>query len=339
MIRGILSWAIVLLLAAGCDQSPKSNDNQSSGNENTADSLKLLSQQIAEDTANASLYHARADYRMRHGDINAALRDAGQAMQLEPGNTEHLILLTDLYQQMNKFEDAKDVLKRVVERDNGNISALMRLAKLEMAYKNYREALRHLDRILSQHREKSEAWLLKGFVKEEQGDTLDAIKYYQEAITYNTNDKTPFLKLGILFSEKGDNRAVDYFNSALNIDPDDVNTMYLLGLHYQEQSDFKNAEETYRTILTMDSTYPHAYYNIGYMALVYQDNYDKAQEYMTKAINANSDFYQAYYNRGYARELSGDIQGARSDYQEALKIFPNYPKAVEGMNRLDNLLY
>jgi hypothetical protein len=31
----------------------------------------------------------------------------------------------------------------------------------------------------------------------------------------------------------------------------------------------------------------------------------------------------------------GDASKARIDYEKALKITPNYPNAVEGLNRLD----
>ncbi len=336
MKRELILLAVIALLASACTN--KGNQNAEEKEQQATDSLAILNNQISEDSLNAALFHQRADYYLRDSQINLALRDVGQAMQIESGNPEHLVLLTDIYQQMNKFEDARDVLRRVVDNDSKNLAALVRLSKLELAYKNYKEATKYINRAISLKPGMAKAWFIKGYINEEQQDTAAAIANYQEAITRDPSFKDPFLKVGILMSEQGNPMAVDYFNSALNIDPEDLSTMYLLGLHYQENGQYGKAEETYNNIISLDSAYPHAYYNIGYMALVYEEDYEKAIDFMTRAINHKKNYYQAYYNRGYAHELTGELQDARKDYQRSLEIFPNYEKAVEGMNRLDNLI-
>lgn len=336
MKRGIIILSVFAIFAGACSNQKEKGKGREG--RQGVDSLAYLNNQISKDSLNASLYHSRADYYLRDGQVNLALRDVGKAMRLASGNPAHLVLLSDIYQKMNKFEDARGVLRKVVDSDMENLAALLRLAKLELAYKNYKEATKYINRAISIKPEMAEAWFVKGYINEEQQDTSAAISNYQEAINRDPSFKDPFLKVGILLSEKGNNRAVDYFNSALNIDPEDLNTMYLLGLHYQEQGEYSKAGETYNSIINLDSAYPYAYYNIGYMALVYDQDYDKAIDYMTKAIEHNKNYFQAYYNRGYAFELSGRLQDARQDYRQALKIFPNYEKAVEGMNRLDNLI-
>jgi len=132
---------------------------------------------------------------------------------------------------------------------------------------------------------------------------------------------------------------VDFYNGALNMNPDDVSTLYQLAIYYQEHEKLDKAMNTYRNILAVDSTHAKSYYNMGFLKLVYAEKYDEAINYFTKAISHEPRFYQAYYNRGYAYELKEKYQQARSDYQRSLKLKPNYEKAVEGMNRLDNVIY
>ncbi|MBE8966373.1 tetratricopeptide repeat protein [Nostocales cyanobacterium LEGE 12452] len=46
-----------------------------------------------------------------------------------------------------------------------------------------------------------------------------------------------------------------------------------------------------------------------------------------QAIKINPNFAQAYYNRGVVRSASGDLQGAIVDFNQAIKINPNFAQA------------
>ena len=68
---------------------------------------------------------------------------------------------------------------------------------------------------------------------------------------------------------------------------------------------------------------------------MYLNDLGKSVEYFTKAILIDPDYFEAWYNRGYANELLGSFDKAKADYKQALSIEVNYPKAVDGLNRLD----
>ncbi|MFW5975055.1 MAG: tetratricopeptide repeat protein, partial [Bacteroidota bacterium] len=229
-------------------------------------------------------------------------------------------------------------LRKVAERKNVSSETLVKLAKLEMAFENTNKATRQINRAIEAEPDNASAWFIKGYIYEEQNKMEEAIKHYTISIEKDADFVEPYINLGILYSDRGNPMAADYFNGALNIDPNNVNAMYLLGLHYQEQERYDKAVSAYQNIISVNPDYPHSYYNIGYIALVYQDDYDKAIEYMQKAIDAQPAFYRAYYNLGYAYELKGNYQKAREAYKKALEIMPNFENAVEGMNRLDQLI-
>ena len=107
-------------------------------------------------------------------------------------------------------------------------------------------------------------------------------------------------------------------------------------MFYQETADFNNAIETYTTIIQIDPNYKFAYFNLGYIHLVYLKVYDVAIDYFTKAIKADPAYAEAYYNRGYSFELRGDMINAKTDYKKALELKTNYQKAIEGLNRVIN---
>ena len=94
---------------------------------------------------------------------------------------------------------------------------------------------------------------------------------------------------------------------------------------------------SYETINKLDPNNKLAFFNIGYVNLVYLNKYSEGVTYFTKAINLDANYTDAWYNRGYCYELLKDKTKASSDYQQVLKLKVNDPKAIEGMNRLDKL--
>lgn len=327
-----------LLFLMGCDMGSEERKKEQSSESQEKDTLAVLKSQIQSDSSNANLFYLRAKVYFERKEINQALRDISRAMQLDGNEEEYFVLLSDIYQEQEKYEDALDVLRRVAEKEEVSSGALVKLAKLEMAFENTNKATRQINRAIKADPENAFAWFIKGYIYEEQDQIEEAIKHYTISIDKDSDFVEPYINLGILYSDRGRAMAADYFNGALNIEPDNVNAMYLLGLHYQEQEKYDKAVSSYQNIIAVNPDYPHSYYNIGYIALVYQENYGKAIEYMNKAIEVQPAFYRAYYNLGYAHELKGDYQKAREAYKKSLQIMPNFEKAVAGMNRLDRLI-
>jgi len=67
-------------------------------------------------------------------------------------------------------------------------------------------------------------------------------------------------------------------------------------------------------------------------------NYAGAIEYYTQAIDLNPKYGEAYGNRGAARFNAKDFNGALSDYNEALKIFPSNKALVALKDQVEGVL-
>jgi len=100
---------------------------------------------------------------------------------------------------------------------------------------------------------------------------------------------------------------------------------------------FEKAIQSYTRIMQVDSSFRNAPYNIGYIYLVYLNDFRQAALYFSRAIQKDPGYAEAYYNRGYAYELSGQYDKAYSDYKMTLKLKTNYQKAIDGLNRLDRI--
>ena len=138
-----------------------------------------------------------------------------------------------------------------------------------------------------------------------------------------------------MYAIKKDKLAGGYYDNALRINPKSIEALYGKALFCQENGMYDKATDNYNRIIAIDPNYKVAYYNLGYLNMVYLKKYNVAVEFFEKAINLDPKYYEAIYNRGFSYELMGNAVKARADYQKVLEIQVNYPKAIEALNRLD----
>jgi tetratricopeptide (TPR) repeat protein len=129
--------------------------------------------------------------------------------------------------------------------------------------------------------------------------------------------------------------AIEYFNTAINLQAENIHPYYNLGLYYQENGHIDKALANYQMILEIQPDEVNTLYNLGYVNLVYIQDFEKAVDYFSRAIEVAPTYAEAYYNRAYTYEMIGNINMAVADYRKTLAIKTNYTKAIEALNRLD----
>ncbi|MEN8225951.1 MAG: tetratricopeptide repeat protein, partial [Bacteroidota bacterium] len=165
-------------------------------------------------------------------------------------------------------------------------------------------------------------------------DTVSAIKNYLEAIDKNQSYYDAHIQLGLIYSTANNALAIDYFNNALNLDPQSIEALYALGLFYQQTGDAEKAMSTYNRLLIADPENVYGHYNLGYVNLVLLKEFEQAIIHFDMASQLKPDYFEAVYNKAYCYELLGDYQTARELYNAVLEIEINYARAIEGLNRI-----
>ena len=128
--------------------------------------------------------------------------------------------------------------------------------------------------------------------------------------------------------------AIDYFNSAISLRPRSVEAKYNLAMFYQQQDYSKGRENLdnslilYEEILEIDSTNASAAFNSGFIHLEYLQDYQEAEWWFGQAIEKLPHYHQAFFNRGLARESQDKYTEALEDYNEALRLKPDYTAAA-----------
>jgi tetratricopeptide (TPR) repeat protein len=334
-IFGFLTFLSLVFILSGCggEQAQGKND----GKDFPPDKLSELKLRAEQEPENAEVFNELALYYLSRDNFNDALHNINKSLQLQPENTRFLVTLSDIYLMMGDAERAQLTLFRAMDLEPGNADIYVGVARLQVYMEDYPRAFENLRKALELDRSNSKAYFWRGLAMLENGDTARAISDWQLAVANDQESFDGYFHLGLLMAERNDRFAYDYLDHALRLAPADPEILYDIGLAFQEIGRLSKASETYEIILAVDSCFHKAWFNIGYIQLVELEAYELAVDYFSRALKCKTDYVDAIYNRGLAHELLGNYINARSDYQEALKISVNYPRAIEGLNRLDQL--
>ncbi|MGB3798271.1 MAG: tetratricopeptide repeat protein, partial [Lewinella sp.] len=179
-----------------------------------------------------------------------------------------------------------------------------------------------------------EAYYLLSQVFAETGDTVRALNSAEEATQINPDMIDAYLLLGELQAAQGNPRAEEYYDAAVDINPEDVIAIHARADYYRDQGNLDRAIAEYRRTSTIDRQYVAGNFNAG-LLLMEQDSLQRAYSEFNITIMNDPIHIRAYFYRGYASELMGDPDAARRDYETALRMAPDFTLAQEGLERLD----
>ncbi|MEI8005571.1 MAG: tetratricopeptide repeat protein [Bacteroidota bacterium] len=332
-------WAVCLLMviSLACHRG-----NDKHGKVSREDSLRYalgdLNKQLSSNDKDPALYQQRAKIYISLKEINQALNDINKALQIQPKNAEYYITLSDIYLLMGQPQNCEESLLKAVSVDPKNLTANTKLADLYLIVKDYKKVDQYVKAVLELDKTNSKVRFTRAMALLETGDSAHAVGDLMDAVRFNPQYYDAYMLLGELFATRHDQLSAGYFNNALRIRPNSKEALYNLGMFYQESGQYSKAIGTYEVLARIDTTFRDALYNIGYINLVYLQDYSKAVEYFTKAIAKDPGYAESWYNRGLSYEQLKDYQKANDDYQKSLKLKVNYGKAIEGLNRLDKAM-
>jgi tetratricopeptide (TPR) repeat protein len=281
------------------------------------------------------LYNDRAKAWIKHKNIEEAVADVNRALALDSTISEVLMTKGDILFMTKKVRDAIAVYESIILNEPKYIDAQMKLAEIYLYIQDYKKSIDYLDNVLRINVHHPKAYFLKGMNFKEAGDTAKAISSFQTTVEQDPEYYDAFMQLGLLFSEKKDPLAVEYFNAASRILPHSTEAFYARAMFHQETGEYDKAIFDYSIIIRMiDPNFKHAHFNTGYIYLLNKKDYKKAAKSFSDAIKCDTAYVEAWYNRGLAFENLKDFKSARENYEKALQINPGYELAEKALKSL-----
>ena len=152
-----------------------------------------------------------------------------------------------------------------------------------------------------------------GFKLGKEGKFQEAIEYFEKAIELEPDHDKVYYYMGAAYEKlEAYEKAIDCYEKAVNINPKSAESLSRIGLCYEKLDEIQKAIEAYERVLKVDPMLNDAWYNIGinYKKL---NNFDKAMEYFEKAVESNPHDVDAW---GHIISVYID----KNDYDEAIKV-------------------
>jgi len=305
---------------------------------NDTDSITIITELLIQDSLNPILLADRAKLYLQKGKIDPALRDLQTALKLTPNNPQLFLLLSDIYFVLGQSDNSIASLKKAIKLNPNSVIPYIKLSETYLLLNEPSTAIQYADEAINKNRQNAEPYYIKAMALLENKDTTNAILNLNMSANRDTSNYMTFMQLGAIYTVLGDSLSKTNFKKALSIIPNDERALYFLGMYYQEHGEFTKAIEKYSKIADLYHDNKRVYYNMGYIYLVEFEDFENAKTMFQEAILISPLYVEAVYNLGRTHEALKEYNEARIQYKKALEILPNYPLAVQGMNRLDDIM-
>lgn len=256
------------------------------------------------------------------GDYEQAIQSYKSALNINPDFEEANENMLYAMMASGKADEALEMCKKVVARENGNHKTHFILGELFEETKQFEKAEEEfkicvkLDPRFTKGFERLGKVLLKTGKKEESLEcfkTLERLNpeeysgyYYQGTINYSLGHKE---------------KAVEYFRKAAELKPDSHRCLYNLAVALDETGNQEDAAEVFRKVTGIKDDFVDAYNNLGIILSNMGKNAEALEVYM-RGIEKNPGEYSLYYNLGITLSEMRRYSDAVEAYNNALAISP-----------------
>ena len=155
------------------------------------------------------------------------------------------------------------------------------------------------------------------------GDEKSAIDYFDRALAINPEDYDSLRNKGVCLSKMGDAKsAIDYFDRALAVNPEDYRSLQQKGVSLSKMGDEKSAIDYFDRALAINPNDYSSLRNKG-VCLSKMGDAKSAIDYFDRALAINPEDYRSLRQKGVSLSKMGDEKGAIEYYDRALAINPN----------------
>ena len=236
--------------------------------------------------------------------------------------------ISEIYSQNGKYRKALNLLEKI-ERENG-VSEIISFKKIEIfkLQENFSGAEKVLSELISEAPEIVEYQIIKAEFYSETGDTLSAIRAYENAFIIDSSNIFAITNLADLYSALGDKaKAYYYLNQAFlnnNIPVGNkIQTMMLL--NEDRELIRSNKEIIGEMVENLLFQYPE---NNDIKTVAYDfynglDNHKKALSIIKEILTVRKDDYIIWQQALYNASMLENFEEMVLIGEEALKYFPN----------------
>ncbi|RJR50568.1 MAG: tetratricopeptide repeat protein [Desulfobacteraceae bacterium] len=225
------------------------------------------------------------------GRIPEAEKHLGKALELNPDQRDAIALITGIYVQQKKYEEALKLCASHRRRMGADPQSL--------AYVSY----------------------LEGRVLLSMGERGKALEHFEKAIESDPNTIGAYEAVArVHLAEKRLDQAREQYESIIQRDPNYVPGHMALGAIYEQLGELKKAEEAYRTALSIQKDFAPAANNLAWILVETGGNIDEALGLAQTAKSKMAKNPAVMDTLGWIYYLKGSLLNAIGELQDAVQL-------------------
>lgn len=333
--------------------------------------LPLLSTAQAQKRKTATWYFEESDKAIQAGDWQKALNDLNECLHLNAGYAEAYYSRGMVREQLGLLQGAITDYNIYLDLQPNHYDALFSRAVLHFQLNHYNQSQADFLRLRKLPHQETTSIFFKqdafekgvdqiftvqgtgphfiynylGLINTRLKDYPRAIQYLDSAIQINRTEPDYFINRGLAKEEANDNNgALADYRYALQLDPEHALARRNITTLIEKSQQQKPGDSLLSKAIASDPHLPYTYAARAYQRSQQKD-WNGAIEDYTHAIQIDSANKDYYYNRGIVKENISDWNGALNDYIKAIslqedfaKAWINHGKLLAKLNRLDEAI-
>ncbi len=229
-----------------------------------SEALPLLASLTAEHANDANVLAMAASAYESAGNSTLALDAYRKAVTADPGNPDRYLDASRLLMDLNRYDEAVDLVERGLSNAPDNYALTVRLGAIEMMKGDHDKAREAFRKAIAEHPEAALGYVALAQSYMKQGNDDQALKILTGAREKVARDFALEYVFGLVSYKLGQQKqAMEALKNAEDLGPNVVEPHYQLGVLYMQMQQWKTAQTEFERVLQIDPHRAAAYYQLS----------------------------------------------------------------------------
>jgi len=222
-----------------------------------------------------------------------------------------------------KIEAAQEMLNAYLAENPACVRGRLASAAVYLQQGQLQNAVIELNSVYQQQPNNTIALYVLGHCHERLGQESKAVEFYQDCLKFKNHLQLPRQRLAAIYFKNSQlDKAIEEYEILKTEYPDDIQTLVMLGYLYIANAQYAKAVETFNTAILIHPDNFQADSSLD--QLVHAGQLHEAIEYLDNLLNKQPERADLLAKRADILAMLGAADEAVSQYQDALRICPNF---------------